>query len=62
MWFSRKGIFVRSVMSQIYLKRLLHIVADGKTMLIECFKTGDFTINLQGKEWDATDVKGTLER
>jgi hypothetical protein len=47
MSFSGKGIFVRSLMSQIYLKRFLRIVADMETMLIESFKISYLTINLQ---------------
>jgi hypothetical protein len=50
MSFSRKGIFFRSLMSQIYFKRLLHIVASMEPILIEHSEISDLTINLQGEE------------
>jgi hypothetical protein len=57
MSFGRKQIFVRSLMSQIYFKRLLHIVAGMEPILIEHSEKSDLTINLQGEEYGATDVQ-----
>jgi hypothetical protein len=50
MSFSGKGIFVRSLMSQICFKRLLYIVACMEPIVIEHSLTSDLTINLQDEE------------
>jgi hypothetical protein len=50
MSFGREGIFFRSLMSEIYFKRILHIVAGMEPILIEHSETSDLTLNLQGEE------------
>jgi hypothetical protein len=50
MLFGRKGIFFRSLMSQIYFKRLLYIVAGMQPLLMEHSGKSNLTMNLQGEE------------